>query len=64
MTDSLVLIIKTNRPLTEGYVALQAESQPVEFRRIELRDLVSYMTPKEKNYRPYSVKDAIGKCLY
>ena len=26
-------------PLSEGYIALQAESHPIEFRKVELRDL-------------------------
>ena len=45
--------------LWSNHVALQAESQPVDFGRIELRDLVSCMTREAKHYRPYSVKDAI-----
>jgi len=33
------LRFKDNRPLTGGYIALQAESQPVEFRYIQIMDL-------------------------
>jgi hypothetical protein len=40
ITDSLIWINKANTPLKEGHIALQAESQPVDFRRIEILNLV------------------------
>jgi len=64
ITDSLVWINKANTPLTEGYIALQAESQPVDFRKIEILNLVGCMDPKAKNYKPYFVKNDPGKCRY
>src|SRR5690606_3361322 len=30
------------KPLTEGYIALQSESHPIEFRKVELFDLRKY----------------------
>ena len=51
ITDSLIWINKANTPLKEGHIALQAESQPVDFRRIEILDLVGCTDPKQKIIR-------------
>lgn len=64
ITDSLVWINKTNTPLKEGHIALQAESQPVDFRRIEILDLVGCTDPKAKNYKTYYVKSDNSQCKY
>ncbi|WP_020602177.1 3-keto-disaccharide hydrolase [Spirosoma spitsbergense] len=41
---------KDGQPLSEGYISLQSESHPVEFRTVSLYDLSSYMRkPKELN---------------
>lgn len=52
---------RENTPLKEGYIALQAESQPVDFRNMELLNLVGCMDPKSKSYRPWFVKSD-GEC--
>ena len=62
--DSMVWINKANTPLTEGYIALQAESQPVDFRKIELLNLVGCTDPKAKNYRNYFIKSDNSQCKY
>ncbi|MEO6452765.1 MAG: DUF1080 domain-containing protein [Ginsengibacter sp.] len=64
ITDSLFWINKAGTPLKEGYIALQAESQPVDFRRIELLNLVGCTDPKAKNYKDYYIKADNGKCKY
>ena len=64
ITDSVVWIDKANTALTEGYIALQAESQPVDFRRIEILSLVGCMDPKAKNYKPHYVKQDEKTCKY
>ncbi|WP_423149441.1 3-keto-disaccharide hydrolase [Rubrolithibacter danxiaensis] len=51
---------KIGTPLKEGYIALQAESHPVEFRKVELLNLKGCMNPKCPRYRPYFV--AAGAC--
>lgn len=48
--------------LTEGYIALQSESQPVEFRRVELLNLSGCMDPKAKNFKPYYVHRDDTRC--
>jgi 3-keto-disaccharide hydrolase len=51
-------------PLTEGYIALQAESHPVEFRKVELLNLAGCSDPKAKNYKSSYVKSDNAKCRY
>ncbi len=62
ITDSLFWINKAGTPLREGYIALQAESQPVDFRGIELLNLVGCMDPKAKNYKDYYIKSDNSQC--
>jgi hypothetical protein len=52
------------KPLTEGYIALQAESHPVEFRKVELLNLVGCTDRKAKNYKSYFVKSDNTRCRY
>jgi len=49
--------------LTEGYIGLQSESQPVEFRRVELLNLTGCMNPKAKNYKSYYVNRDDAACV-
>ena len=64
ITDSMVWVNKANTALGEGYIALQAESQPVDFRNIEILNLVGCIDPKAKNYKPYYIKGDKSKCKY
>lgn len=50
--------------LNSGYIALQAESHPIDFRHIELLNLVGCKDPKAKNYKTYFVKGDQTKCIY
>ena len=50
------------RLLTSGYIGLQAESQPVEFRNIRLLDLTGCMDPAAPGYRPYVVNRDDSRC--
>jgi Domain of Unknown Function (DUF1080) len=50
--------------LSEGYIALQAESHPTEFRKVELLNLVGCMDQKATNFKPYYVKADNTKCAY
>jgi hypothetical protein len=51
-------------PLTEGYIALQSESHPIEFRKVELLELKGCKDPKAKNFKSYFVKADNSKCIY
>lgn len=64
ITDSIFWINKAGTPLKEGYIALQAESQPVDFRKVELLNLVGCMDPKARNYKDYYIKRDNSKCKY
>lgn len=57
-------ISKAGTILTEGYISLQAESHPVDFKNIMLLDLCGCMDKKAKNYKSYYVKDRKEDCLY
>lgn len=46
---------KTGAPLKEGYIALQAESHPVAFRKVELLNLKGCMNPKCRRYKSYFI---------
>jgi hypothetical protein len=50
--------------LSEGYIALQAESHPTEFRKVELLNLVGCMDKKASNFKPYFVKGDNTLCKY
>jgi len=41
--------------LSEGYITIQGESHPTEFRKIELLNLSGCMDPKASNYKSYYV---------
>jgi hypothetical protein len=48
--------------LTDGYIGLQAESQPVEFRNIRLLELSGCIDKKSPAYRNYFVQRDDSKC--
>ena len=49
-------------PLTGGFIALQAETAPIDFRKVELLNLEGCMDPKASNYKTYFVKSSPAKC--
>jgi hypothetical protein len=55
---------KDGAPLTEGYISLQSESHPIEFRKVELLNLAGCMDPKAANYKSYYVKAENSSCRY
>jgi hypothetical protein len=50
--------------LTEGFISLQSESHPVEFRKVELLNLQGCKDPKSKKYKSYFVKGEESGCEY
>lgn len=50
--------------LTGGYIALQAESHPVEFRKVDLLNLKGCMNKKCPNYKPYYVVQGECSCQH
>ena len=57
-------ISKEGEVLESGYIALQAESHPVDFRNISLLNLCGCMDRKAKNYKSYFIKEDNSKCIY
>ena len=53
-----------NTPLSEGYIALQAESHAIDFKQIELLNLKGCTDPKALNYKSYYVKSDATQCRY
>jgi len=51
-------------PLKEGFISLQAESHPVEFRKVELLNLKGCKDPKAKNFKSYYTKSDNSLCRY
>jgi Domain of Unknown Function (DUF1080) len=48
--------------LSTGFIAMQSEGQPIDFRKVEILNLEGCMNPKSKYYRRYFVKDNVAKC--
>ena len=51
-------------PLTGGFISLQAETAPIDFRKVELLNLEGCTDPKASNYKTYFVKANAAKCRY
>jgi hypothetical protein len=49
-------------PLTGGYISIQAETAPIDFRKIEVLNLEGCKDQKAKTYRAYYVKDNPKDC--
>lgn len=47
-----------------GYISLQSESHPIDFRKVELLNLAGCMDRKATNYRQYYVKSEPATCKY
>lgn len=64
ISDSSPWRSRAGEILTEGYISLQAESHPIDFRNIELLDLCGCTDPKAANYKSYYVKSDSTRCRY
>ena len=49
-------------PLGEGYISLQSESHPIQFRNVRLLNLKGCMDPGDSNYRDYFVASDPASC--
>src|SRR5690606_10387017 len=54
----------TGELIEGGYIALQSESHPIDFRRVSLLNLAGCMDRKARNYRSYYVKSEPATCQY
>jgi hypothetical protein len=48
--------------LKKGFIAVQSEGQPIDFRKIEILNLEGCMDPKSKNYKDYFIKHDDSSC--
>ena len=55
---------KPGTSVEKGYIAIQSESHPIDFRKIEVLDLCGCMDEKAKNYKSYFVKVDNSRCEY
>jgi hypothetical protein len=55
---------KGGTPVAEGYITIQGESAPTDFRKIELLNLEGCTDPSAKNYKSYFVKSKNATCKY
>ena len=57
-------VYEVGKPLKEGYISIQAESHPIDFKSIEVLNLCGCMDEKAKNYKSYYVKADNTTCIY
>jgi hypothetical protein len=57
-------VLQEGRPLTKGFITLQAETAPIDFRKVEVLNLVGCMDPKARNYKRYYVKSDPSACRF
>jgi len=50
------------KPLTSGYIALQSESHPIDFRKVEILNLLGCMDKKSSHYRSYYIRSDSSSC--
>lgn len=51
-------------PLASGYISLQSESFPIQFRRVAILNLKGCMNPEAENYKSYFVEPDPESCEY
>jgi hypothetical protein len=49
-------------PMAGGYISLQAETAPIDFRKVELVNLEGCTDPRAASYRSYIVKSNPSMC--
>ena len=57
-------ILQPGRKLVEGFIALQAETAPIDFRKVEVLELRGCMDSKAQNYKSYYVASDPSACRY
>ena len=57
-------IKKDGAPIKDGYISIQAETHPIDFKSITLLNLCGCMDEKAKNYKSYFVKADNSTCQY
>ncbi len=55
---------KDGQILTSGFIGLQSESHPIEFRKVELLNLAGCLDPAARNFKSYFVQFVPDDCIY
>ena len=64
VTNKEEWIAKEGQRLKRGFIAVQAESHPIDFKNIQLLNLCGCTDPKASNYRSYFIKSNNKVCVY
>ena len=57
-------VYKEGKPVKEGFIAIQSESHPTDFKSIEVLNLCGCMDKQAKNYKSYYIKADNESCVY
>jgi hypothetical protein len=55
-------VLVAGQPITAGSISLQAETAEIDFRKVEVLNLMGCMDPKSKSYKPYFIKHDPSAC--
>ncbi len=55
---------QVGQTISDGYISIQAETHPIDFKSIELLNLCGCTDPKAKNYKSYYVQSDSTSCIY
>ncbi|MDB4883538.1 MAG: hypothetical protein JWL95_2304 [Gemmatimonadetes bacterium] len=55
-------VLVPGKPITSGSISLQAETAEIDFRKVEILNLMGCMDPKSSSYRPYFIKSDPSAC--
>jgi Domain of Unknown Function (DUF1080) len=55
-------VLVPGKPITGGSISLQAETAEIDFRKVEVLNLMGCMDPKSSSYRPYFIKHDPAAC--
>ncbi len=64
VSGDLGSIPENGTPIKDGYISIQAETAPIDFKSISLLNLCGCMDKKAKNYKSYFVKADNTSCQY
>ena len=56
--------LRAGAPAASGFIALQAEGHPVDFRNVRLLNLAGCTDPRARNFKRYHVKSDPAACRY
>lgn len=57
-------VMQPGKLISSGYITLQAETAPIDFRKVELLNLEGCTDPKASNYKTYFIKSDNTQCTY